>query len=206
MWNSAWTSQFWPLGAYNSAAVEENAQIAYNLLRADGWEHNPAIAVIGNLIHESTGINPGQWQGGYFEDWSGGFGIAQWTPGTKVSNYIGSQAQGVVDDGDKQMDLLMHDWSQWSTIYLQPDGSSPYYGLTGLPYITSQVDFAEDDTSSVDDLTAVWMVCWERPAAQYAGLAARQQYAQYYDGRLVYNEFPLWMYFQWDKKRRENRC
>ena len=179
-WHSVWTTSYWPLGDYGSQNVRDNAQEVYDKLTNAGWTHNAACAVIGNLIHESTGINPGQFQGGYGYSWSAGFGIAQWTPGTKVSNYIGSQSQGVADNGDRQMDLLISDSQQYNTYFLNPDGSSHYYNLTGLPYITSMAAFSRSN-ASVNDLTAVWMICWERPNADYAALSSRQQYAAYYD-------------------------
>jgi len=179
-WHSAWTTSYWPLGNYDSVNVQDNATEVYNQLTGAGWTHNAAVACIGNLIHESTGINPGQFEGGKGYSWQWGFGIAQWTPGTKVSNYIGSQAQGVVDNGSRQLDFLLNTPSQWSTYYLNPDGTSHYYGLSGLPYITSMAAFAAS-TAPVADLVAVYMVCWERPSAAYAGLSTRQQYAAYYD-------------------------
>lgn len=179
-WHSVWTTSYWALGNYDSSTVADNAREVYNKLTGAGWTHEAACGVIGNLIHESCGINPGQFQGGYNYSWQAGFGIAQWTPGTKVSNYIGSQAQGVADDGDRQIDLLMSDTAQWNTAFLNPDGTSNYYGLSGLPYITSMAAYSQS-TADVADLTAVWMVCWERPSAQYAGLSTRQSYARYYE-------------------------
>ena len=173
-WHSAWTTSYWALGSYTSQNVIDNATEVYNKLTGAGWTHNAACGVIGNLIHESCGINPGQFQGGYNYSWSAGFGIAQWTPGTKVSDYIGSQAQGVVDNGNAQMNLLMSDTGQWNTAFLNPDGSSNYYSLSGLPYITSMSQYSHS-SASVADLTAVWMVCWERPSAQYAGLSTKEK-------------------------------
>ena len=195
-WNSVWTTSFWPLGNYDSPLVLENAQAAYDAMTGAGWTHNAAIAVIGNLCHESTGINPGQFEGGYNYSWAHGFGIAQWTPGTKVSDYIGSQAQGIADDGDKQIEFLINTPGQYSTYYLNPDGSAPYYGLTGLPYISSMAEFSQSE-ESIEDLTALWMVCWERPGAAGAGLATRIQYAQWFadhiNGR---RRLPVWLLFK----------
>ena len=179
-WHSVWTTSYWALGNYDSQNVADNATMVYNKLTGAGWTHNAACAVIGNLIKESAGINPGQFQQGYNYSWSAGFGIAQWTPGTKVSTYIGSQVQGVVDDGDRQMDLLMSDSSQYGTQFLNPDGSSNYYSLTGLPYITTMAAFSQSN-ASLDDLTALWCICWERPNNQYAYISERQSYARYYD-------------------------
>lgn len=194
-WHSAWTTSYWPLGSYTSQNVLDNAQAAYDALTGSGWTRNASIAVIGNLCHESTGINPGQFEGGKNYSWRWGFGIAQWTPGTKVSDYIGSQAQGVVDDGDKQIEFLINTPGQYNTVYLNPDGSSTYYGLSGLPYITNMFDFSQSD-ASIADLTTLWMVCWERPAAEYAGLATRLQYSQWFADNISGKRFPVWLLFK----------
>lgn len=182
-WKSAWTTSYWPLGSYTSAAVLGNAQEVYNKLTGAGWTDNAAFAVIGNLCLESTGINPGQFENGYNYSWSRGFGIGQWTPGTKVSDYIGSQAQGVVDDGDKQVDFLLSVPSQYTTTFLNPDGSSNYYGITGLPYISNMADFSISN-ESVADLTTLWAICWERPGAQYLERARRIEYAEYFANQI----------------------
>lgn len=178
-WHYKWTSNYWPLGSYNSATVLENATEIYNQMTSAGWTHNAACAALGNLAHES-GMNPGQWQGGYFENFSGGFGLAQWTPATRISNYCGSRAESDMSDGAMQMRyLLNNNPTQWSTYYINSSGYSSYYKIT-VPYYGSFAAF-QNGTASVADMTAAYMVCWERPAAQYAALSTRQQYAAYYD-------------------------
>lgn len=177
-WHSVWTTSFWPLGTYTSDNVKDNATEVYTALTSAGWTHNAACAVIGNLIHESTGINPGQFEGGYNYSLRHGFGIAQWTPGSKVTNYIGSTAQGVADDGAKQVQFLLNTPGQWYTGYLNSSGYSNYYGVSA-PYYASMAAFSAA-TDSVAELTKTWAICWERPAASGAGFSTRQQYAAYY--------------------------
>ena len=178
-WSKVWTTSYWALGPYTSEAVKGNAQEVYTQLKGAGWTDNAAFAVIGNLCHESCGINPAQWEGGRGYSWDFGFGVAQWTPATKVSNYIGSQAQGVVDDGTAQINLLLSDAGQYTTAFLNPDGTSNYYNLSGLPYLTTLAAFSQS-TAPVDDLTKVWAVCWERPNNQYAAFDTRIMYARYF--------------------------
>lgn len=179
-WHSVWTTSYWSLGQYYDPYVQENVTEVYNILHAAGWTHNAACAVIGNLIHESSGCNPGQFEGGGNYSWKRGFGIAQWTPGTTVSDFIGSQQQGVVDDGAAQMQLLLTDTGQWNNLYLKSDGTSRYYNMSGLPYITSISEFSQSN-ASVYELTVVWAICWERPDANYSAFEARYAYASYYD-------------------------
>ena len=61
-----------------------NINYIYKYLTNKGWHPNAAIAVIGNIQAE-CGLNPGRWQyGGYGSTGSAvGFGLVQWTPGSK---------------------------------------------------------------------------------------------------------------------------
>lgn len=178
-WNYVWTSNYWPLGSYNSSKVLENATEIYNQMRAAGWTHNAAVAALGNLAHES-GMNPGQWQGGYFENFNGGFGLAQWTPATRISNYCGSRAESAMSDGAMQMRYLLNNQpNQWSTYYINSSGYSSYYKIT-VPYYSTFSAF-KAGSDSVADMTAAYCICWERPSAQYAAISTRQEYAAYYD-------------------------
>lgn len=177
-WSYKWTSEYWPLGDYKSASVLANASEIYNQLLANGWTHNAACACLGNIAHES-GMNPGQWQGGYFEDFSGGFGLGQWTPASKVSEYCGFTTPSIMADGAMQIRFLLSTPEQWSTYYINDDGYSKYYGVQSI-YYKSFSDFARG-TDSVLNMTSAYMICWERPGAKYAALSARQEYASYYD-------------------------
>ena len=71
--------------------------------------YNAVAGMLGVLQSEST-INPGRWEGGveYGQPPSNyGYGLAQWTPWTKVSDYYGST------DLDS-----MPDWLQCELIYV----------------------------------------------------------------------------------------
>lgn len=157
--SSGWTSTY-------SADQTDNAKEVWDtLVGVYGWAENSASAVLGNLQYESY-LNPGQWEIGRDYSMSYGMGLGQWTPATKVSNYIGSANRDDMADGAKQLMLFINTPSQYNTHYLNPDGSSTYYNETGLPYITSMEDFSHS-TASVSDLTKVWAICWERPGNTY---------------------------------------
>lgn len=143
----------------------DNAQEVWNYLVGSGWTEESAGAVCGNFQVESF-LNPGQWEIGYNYSMSRGTGLGQWTPATKVSNYVGSTNRARMADGNSQMGLLLSTPSQYSTYYLAPDGSSSYYGETGLPYLADMSEFSQSH-ASVDDLTKVWAICWERPGSGY---------------------------------------
>lgn len=143
----------------------DNAQEIWSTLRQAGWTEESTSAVLGNFQAESF-INPGQWEIGYNYSMSRGTGLGQWTPATKVSNIVGSQDRDAMADGAKQLVLLLSNPGQYSTYYFNPDGSSNYYHETGLPYISSMAEFSQSH-ATVEELTKIWAICWERPGSTY---------------------------------------
>lgn len=150
---------------YSADQQDNAAEIWSTLVTVQGWTEEAAAAVLGNFQVESY-INPGQWEIGYNYSMSRGMGLGQWTPATKVSNYIGSTNRDDMANGSLQMQLLINTPSQYRTTYLNPDGSSTYYHETGLPYLSDMDDFSHS-TASIIDLTKVWAICWERPGSTY---------------------------------------
>lgn len=182
-WHTKWTTSYWPLGDYTSQAVLDNATEVYNRMKANGWTHNAACGAIGNLCAESTGINAGQWQGGFggYYKSNQGFGMAQWTPWNRVSAYVGSQSQTKMMNPDSQLTMLLSQSNQWSTGLINSSGYSSYYGIT-VPYFATFADYAKGN-ASVNDMTAAYMCCWERPA-NADSLSTRQKYANYFNEKL----------------------
>ena len=162
---------------------KDNATEIWNFLISHGWTENATSAVIGNFQHEGL-LNPGQWEIGRNYSMSYGMGLGQWTPATKVSNFVGSTDRDAMANGNAQMNLLISVPSQYDTIYLNIDGSSPYYGETGLPYIDSMSNFSQSN-ASINDLTKLWAICWERPGAGWytSSISSRISDANYW-----YNE------------------
>lgn len=165
---------------YSNDQQDNAGEIWATLVTKYGWTENSASAVLGNFQAESY-INPGQWEIGYNYSMSRGMGLGQWTPATKISNYIGSADRDAMADGAKQMMLLLSNPSQYSTHYLNPDGTSNYYNESGLPYITSMDDFSHS-TANVDVLTKVWAICWERPGSSYyqSSIGSRITHAEHW--------------------------
>ncbi len=173
-----WTTQ------YSSDQTDNASEIWRTLVNTYGWTENSASAVIGNFQHESA-LNPGQFEHGKNYSMSDGFGLGQWTPATKISNYIGSTNKNDMADGAKQMLYFLASPGQYSTYFLNPDGSSRYYSETGLPYITNMADFSRSN-ASIEKLTKLWAICWERPgsAEYHRSISARIDYATHW-----FNEF-----------------
>ena len=179
-WIAVWTNRAPSASGYNG--LTNNAEIVYDLLtNTYGWTHQAACGVIANLQSESA-INPAQWQiGKTIGDWDDeytGLGIGQWTPPSKIGDVVG-RTQADYMDGDAQVAFLVSNEGQYSTYYLNPDGTSSYYGMSGLPYLTSIAQFSQS-TASVQSLAAVWAICWERPRASTAHIDTRQRNASYW--------------------------
>ena len=164
-----------------SQLQEDNAREIWDtLVGVYSWTENAAAAVLGNFQVESY-INPGQWEIGYNYSMSRGMGLGQWTPATKVSNYVGSTNKDDMANGARQLLLLINTPSQYNTHYLDPDGTSTYYNESGLPYIANMDDFSRS-TASVADLTKVWAICWERPGSTYytSSIQSRMDHAAHW--------------------------
>ena len=82
--NVAWTIV--ESRALNTQEMTGNAQEIVNIWSTQGWTRNPLCAILGNMVRESS-INSGRWQGDNVGNWSGGFGLVQWTPATNYTNW-----------------------------------------------------------------------------------------------------------------------
>ena len=173
----------------------ENAREIGQYLVNNGVNIDSAYAILGNMQTESH-LNPGQF--GYHAGTdltSNSFGLGQWDPGTKVSNYLTVQGipvtQANLENGFYQLDYLLGDTGQWSTHYVDMNtGYSSYYNLTVPIYPTMQ-DFLTDTQASLQDKTCAWMVYWERP--QPGSEAARIQHAEHWAGEHVITSIIIWL-------------
>ena len=144
-------------------------QMQYNVdyitaWRKDNWTELTDISyfgLLGNLQQEST-INPGLWQNRTVG--RGGFGIAQWTPASKLTNWL--RPQGLPD-----YDMVGQ--LRWIKEYTIPYGQ---WQRKAYPY---NVDFMTWVTYSGDDLTwatVCFEMCWEQ--AGNAQMQNRIRYAK----------------------------
>lgn len=78
--------------------MQHNAIIFSQMFMAYGASVEAISGMLGNIQAEST-VNPGIWED--LDDVKkGGYGLVQWTPYTKYSNWAGSDWQ---DNGDKEV-------------------------------------------------------------------------------------------------------
>lgn len=133
----------------NEDEMKNNAQLICDYLMGKGWSFNACVGIIANMQQEST-MNPALWESFQTGNINGGYGLVQWTPSTKITNWLTSHGKQL-DDGYGQLDKIIEevtDGSQWI--------ATSNYNLS-----------FEDFTKSNDDveyLTMAFQCNYERPA------------------------------------------
>lgn len=97
---SNWISGNYHLGG---SATEHNAKIVTTYFIMYGATTESISALLGNMQVES-GINPGIWEN--LDPYAGGYGLVQWTPYTKYSEWAGD---GWENNGDKQVMRIFYE-------------------------------------------------------------------------------------------------
>lgn len=141
-----------------SAERHQNAEyIAWYLLQR-GWTLNAIAGMLGNMETEST-INPGIWenlttdpevyyaQNGRYP----GFGLVQWTPYTKLTNWASSRGLNP-NSMDTQLQRII--WEQ-ETENGQFSGYGTQYDMTFTEFKNSLL--------SPYELGLIFLACYERP-------------------------------------------
>lgn len=175
------------------AEMQNNAEIVQAYGLSEGWTPNAICAILGNMQSESS-INPGIWES--LSPYSGGYGLVQWTPYTKYSNWAGS---GWRNNGDKQLERISYEAAnnlQW--FYNSQIGMEPPYSFS---------DFLADDETDLATMANYFLWFYEHPAN--ANQPARGTQAQYWYDYLDWEnppeppgpeppepEFPYWILFR----------
>lgn len=149
----------------------QNAVTFYYKMSSLGATYNAIIAMLANIDKEST-VNPGIWEG--LTVGTGGYGLTQWTPYTKYSDWAGA---GWEDNGDKECERILYEAQnglQWF--------DNPYAVNVGYPVTPpiSLIDFMHEITLDPVTLANYWLLYYEHPSesnipnrmAEHAGLCA----------------------------------
>jgi hypothetical protein len=146
--DGAWTQE--GTGAYN------NAKNVWDYWVGKGFSGAAVAGIMGNVATESANtFDPKIVQGGSKSDdpsaaGGGGYGLYQFTPGSKYKNWAGYTGPSVTNESDAVWDMEVKNWS---------------------------ADYAK--SSDVAAATKYWMVTYERPADQSdAAAQPRIQHAQ----------------------------
>lgn len=134
------------------AEMKVNAVYIYSALLAEGWTINAIAGMLGNMQAESS-LNPGRWQSDDPFNLSLGFGLVQWTPSSKYTNWCADQ--GLTDPTQMDHNLArikyeVENGLQWI--------STTTYGFSFKEFTKS--------TRSVSDLAKAFLLNYERPADQ----------------------------------------
>jgi len=129
-----------------------NARYIYNYLRSLSssiqWSKNAIYAMFGNMEVESY-INPGYWQNGTIAA-SNGFGLTQWSPSTKYTDWAGGADQNI----DKQLERIKFEVA----------GGYPQWDANRHSPKKSFSEFTKS-TELVDTLAEYFHRCYERPGS-----------------------------------------
>ena len=138
-------------------------QSVWNFLRGKGLPEYSTAAVMGNIYGES-GFDPSE-----VEEGTGiGYGLCQWSYTRRT------QLEAYGTDLAHQEEFL---WSELTGQDTSITGAN-YQWINKTGYLTH--DQFMVGSGSINDLTAAFCFCWERPNAEYAHLDVRQQAANSY--------------------------
>lgn len=189
-WAAYVTNQVPPI---TTAEQQQNVLNLATYFRSHGWTDNAIAAMCGNMQTESY-LNPGQYQHGFpVGTASGGFGLVQWTPRTKFSDWAGAAWESDFDLQPARIQYELENGLQWQ---YRP----------GYTQFISFADFAVS-TDSVDYLTGAWLYYYEGPQDPASSIALRRQQAARWFEFLGNTptpsmNLPIWLLFKIRWKRR----
>ena len=182
--------------------MQHNAAIILQLGRAKGWSDNAIAALCANLEAEST-INPALWEFGHIGDLDYGYGLAQWTPATKIRDWILSY-YGSTDysNGDYQVERFQY----------EADNGLQYYQNELYPNYNTPALFDDwlHSSDSPARLAKVFLHNYERPLDQssaveeYRASLANKWY-EYFTGSqppTPGGHIPVWLLFKCGRRRK----
>lgn len=112
------------------------------------WTVEAIAGMCGNFQSEGV-MNPALWEVGYGQSKSRGYGIAQWTPATKLLDWLTEQ-------GLSRLTLS----GQLQRIYYEKEQGIQWYSTSDYP-----MSFEEflTSTKNPEDLASAWLYNYERP-------------------------------------------
>lgn len=176
----------------NMTEMKINAKIIREILMVNGgWTINAVCGVLGNLEAEST-INPGRWENDIVNNYQAGFGLAQWTPSTKLRNWIIARYHNEdFTNGDYQVARIMEEFT--------PPGLDQYYPTTAYP--DTMVEFKYSNKTP-EYLAKAFLLNYERPIDTGTAVQNyRAERARFWYSYLTSNQLtiPIWLLFKFNE-------
>lgn len=112
--------------------MEENAKMIWAYFKPKGWSLNAVCGMLGNMQSEST-INPAIWESLDEGNLDNGLGLVQWTPATKLIEWVGLSYL----DGDKQCERIQYELEnnlQWIATSEYPMSFQEFHTSNDTPY------------------------------------------------------------------------
>lgn len=154
-------------GSWTDKQRENNAKILYNYFcKKHGWSAAALAAMTGNMQFESY-LNPGQWETAYEPETEGGFGLVQWTPYTKFSEWAGPYWRYYYD-------------AQLDRIQYELDSGLQWQATTDYPISFYQFSRAKASQFPIDWLTRAFEFCYERGTWNDARITYANRWYKYY--------------------------
>lgn len=152
-----------------------NASYFRNYANANygSWTLNAIAGMLGNIRYEGV-MNPSQWQYGLNKSENGGYGLCQWTPATKLLNWIpAGESRTAMKPQIDRINFEAENGGQW---------------ITTSKYPMSFDSFLHSDAEP-EYLASVWLYNYERPKHPQDTESYRKSMARtFYD--YLYNEEP----------------
>lgn len=162
--------------------MRNNAVLIWNYFKSRGWTLNAVSAMLGNMQSEST-INPGIWEN-LDPIISNGYGLVQWTPSTKYSDWAGP---GWEDNGPKECERIVWELEN---------------GVQWYPTVKYPMTFEEfsQSTDPVGVLAQAFLYNYERPAIlEQPWRSTQAEYWFEFLGGVP--AIPAWLLFKFNKRR-----
>lgn len=150
------------------AQMKKNAKEFYDYMINRGFNSFAVCAMLGNIETES-GVNPAIWENLNFGNLKGGYGLTQWTPATKVRDWLKNN-QYDYDSGVGQMERIIFERNnneQW---------------IATSAYPLSFTEFANYTNSNMSDediciyLANAFLRNYERPENKNQPIRGKQAY------------------------------
>ena len=119
--------------ALTTAQMQLNATYIYRYLSMRGWTVNAVAGLLGNMEAESS-INPGRWEGNNVGV-GPGYGLVQWTPYTKYTEWSG--IVGDYSTMDNNLNRIMYELQNGIQYYATadyPESFMEFSRSTKTPY------------------------------------------------------------------------